>query len=345
MARQGRLHVPNATYFVANRFRPGLEVLVATPHRSHTNEDLRRIDANRKCFEALLAYVCTRWCARVHAYCWLPDAALLLIEISHVPLETILRGLRGPFSHALRARTDIELPLYAGRYHTLLVDTEEFFLDFMRHIFWTPVNARLCQHPLAYEHSSARVCIGEPAPAFLDPTAAVAEMAARGIGSRPSFLRFLNSAPSPSFASLLAHGSRSDQRVAGGVMFVREARQRAHRAGHPIDLDAIIGWVSRRLGIAAGEIVERPRNRRAVEARAFAAWLSTCTGAATLSEVADRFSCSPSSLHRAIRHYARLRPRLFNPGVLAEVHEALAAEGVRTGGASEPDDGATRGED
>jgi|GEM_PF-4510717 len=348
MARQGRLHVPNATYFVVDRFRPGLEVLVPAPRRRHDSADLRRIEAYRRRFEALLDRACRRWCARVHAYCWLPDSALLLMQVSQVPLESILHSVRGSYSHFLRTRGHILRARgatgspYAERYRALLIDAEAFFLDFVRHIFWSPVHAGLCGTPLAYPFSSARVCAGEPAPPFLYTRTLADALAARGFGSRMSFMRFLASNPAPGFLRLLPRGSPYDHRIAGGPLFVREIQQRSLAAPRAAHVDAIIAWVSRRLHIEVDRIVREVRSRDAVEARALVAWLATCAGSASLPTLAKRLSCSPTSLHRAIRNYLRIRPTLFNRDTLQEVvslAEERDGEGPAAGNGEEPEAG------
>lgn len=312
MARQGRLHVPGATYFVVDRIATDLDVLVAGPRRHLDSSNLRRLEANRKRFETLLDYVCRRWCARVHAYCWLPDSALLLVQVSQVPLEFVLHSLRGSFSHFLRTRTGSSQRPYGDRYRALLIDPEEFFLDFVRHIFWSPVNAGLCSSPIAYDYSNARVCIGESAPPFLYTATLAEALAARGFSSRAGFMRFLSLHPTGGFLAQVAHGAPHDPRIAGSQLFVQEMRHRLRMPAPRIDLDVVISWVSARLGVAVDKITGESRYHLGVEARALVAWLATTTASASLPEVAKRLSCSPSALHRAIRHYLRLRPALFS---------------------------------
>lgn len=323
MIRQGRLHVPHATYYVVNRFRPGLDVLVPAAPRLLDADHLRRIATNRRQFEKLLAYVCTRWCARVHAYCWLPDSAHLLIQVCHVPLEYVLHSLRGPYSRFLREHRGFRLPVYAGRYQALLIDPDEFFLDFARHIFWSPANAGLCATPLAYEYSSACTCMGEPAAPFLHTRALTDALAARGFGSRASFIQFLASNPSPNFAGQLPRGSRFDHRIAGDLLFVREMQRLSRIEQSPVPLETVLLWVSGRLSVAVGDVVGRSRYHLFVLARALVAWLATCMGRALLPAISRRLCCSPSTLHRAIRHYARLRPQLFSYETLLEFERYL----------------------
>jgi REP-associated tyrosine transposase len=328
MPRQGRLHVPHATYFVVNRFQAGLDALAASPDRRHAPEELRRIDASRHRFETLLGYLSRRWCARVNAYCWMPQSALLIVRIGAAPLERIMHTLRGLYSQFLREKGRLSGPLYTGRYTALVIDPQDYLLDVARHLFWSPVHAGLCRTPLGYEHSSVRTCVGEPDPAALCDTTIREALMLRGQHSRLGFARFLTEAPTPGFLRLLAHGSRLDRRVVGSSAFVSEAQRIAARRAFAMSRGAIVTWAAARLGIDPSDIRARSRRAHSVEGRALVAWLATCADAATLGEVARWFRCDPSTLHRAVDRYCAAHPVLFNERVVDEFIAAAMPRAV-----------------
>ncbi len=336
MARPGRLHVPHATYFVVNQFRSGLEALAAHPGRPHDRQELHRIDLSRCRFETLLGYLCRRWCARVHAYCWLPDCALLLVRIGEPPLECIMHTLRGLFSQFLREAGCGLGAVYTRRYAALMIDPDDYLLDFARHIFWNPVHAGLCKNPLGYEHGSARVCIGEHDSASLCDSTVRDALAQRGQHSRLGFSRFLEAAPAPGFLRLLARGSRLDRRVAGSSMFVRDAHRNAARQPPAPAPSTIISWAASRLSIDPAEITGVPRRAHSVEGRALVAWLATCGGTATLAHVAQWFGCDPSTLHRAVDRYSAVHPELFDEKVVVEFAAARMSGEIRDVGPELP---------
>lgn len=325
MARQGRLHVPHATYFVVNRFAAGLDALAPSADRTDDVHTRRQMAAGRQHFERLLQYLIRRWCARVHAYCWLPQSALLLLRIGAPPLECIMHGLRGQYSAYLRAHRRRIGPAYAGRYAALLIDPDDYLLDVARHIFWSPVHAGLSRTPLGYELSSVRTCLGEPDPAALCDATLRAALRQRGLNARQGLQRFLTAAPSPGFLRLLAHGSRLDRRVVGSSAFVRSIRHRAERLPVAISRDALCEWATARLISEGTEDRGRTRSARPVALRALVAWLATCCGIATLAEVARWFRCDPSTLHRAIDRHTRLHPDLFSERNVATLAAAIAA--------------------
>lgn len=337
MARQRRLYVPQATYFVVNRFRDGPDVLAPNPAEPHGRDALRRIEANRERFEALLGYLCRRWCAHVLAYCWLPKAALLAVRIGVPPLERVMHTLRGLYSQHLRESGALEGPAFASRYTALMIDPDDYLLDVARHIFWSPVHAGLSRAPLGYEWSSVRTCIGEPDPASLCASTLRDALALRGQHSRHGFERFLTETPTPGFLRLLAHGSRLDHRIAGSSLFVRDARRSAARPRLRASQDASISWVASRLAMDPADITDRRYQQRSVMGRALVAWIVTCAGTASLTRAARWFGCDPSTLHRAVDRYSAAHPELFNERTVAEFIEAISSGGRSGGVAAESD--------
>ncbi len=189
------------------------------------------------------------------------------------------------------------------------------------------MKAGLCQVPLAYEYSNARACVGHPSPPFLCVQTLRHILETRGISSRTSFMRFLASEPTTGFLRLVHDGSRYDGRIAGSPLFVREMQHRSRVGLPPVNLDDVTAWVSCRLGIATDRIMAQSRCHFAVEARALVAWLATCAGSTSLTEVAKHLSCSPSTLHRAICHYLRIRAELFSYETFQEFHPTLTLAG------------------
>ncbi len=334
MHRQGRLHVPYGTYFVINNFRPGLEVLVPDPRRRLDPFEQHRLAVHRKRFEALLEYLCRRWCVRVHAYCWLPNSALLLIEISREPLESVMRSLRSSYSRILGNRSSCYSPLFRGRYRALLIDPDEYLLEFARHILQSPVKAALCRSPLAYEHSGAGMWTAGPVPPFLYTDSIVRASSERGLDSADSLKAFLGSEPTPNFTTLLAQGSKLDSGIAGNPAFVEKMHGRTRVVHRPADLEDVVAWVSSHLRVPIPAICCRSRQKESVQARALVAWLATSTGSSSLRDVARRLSHGPSALNRAIRDYSRSRPALFSLKTLQEfeqtVVDARSGSEVRT---------------
>jgi len=299
-------------------------VLAVDPGTSHTAEELERIQANRQRYESQLQTVTRRWGAKVHAYCWLPDAALMLIEVAYTPLEDILHTLRGSFSHYLHREAGLSQRPYQGRYAALLVEPDEFLIDCTRHIVCQPVEKGLCKNAWTYEHSSLHAWVkAAPVPEFLASSAVPQALEALGIHLPSGLRRFLLARHVPGFDTLLRRGSREDSRVMGRAPFVREAHRAAQRTRRITSPELVTRWVSQFVTIEPDPPHNSERSAPGL-IPALSAWLITSSGTASLSEVARWFHVNKATLHKRIERYSQTRSTLFSQHTLAQFLTFLA---------------------
>ncbi len=326
MVYQKRLHVDRGFYFVRDEFRGDLDVLVADPGREHSVDRLEQIRADRFHYCELLEYIRIRWLARIHAHCFLPDGALLLIQVRYAPLGWIMHSLRSSFSHYLTDQRQVRRP-YPSRYQSLLIDEREFFWDVVRYVLEQPVTRHLCNEPLRCEYSSIGALLGEPGPAFLAESALLSATRRGRPESQRDVLKFLREGPQPGFTALIRRGSRSDARILGRSDFVRQIRARASAPQRHPSPEHMVEWVAGRMGLASSEIRHRSHHAAAVTARAMLAWLASCAGFAPVSQVAHWLPASErSSLERGLRSQAAAHPELFSEAILEEFHGLAHAE-------------------
>lgn len=329
MARPKRLHIPHATYYVVNRFTPGVDILVAHPGKLHAPLEQQQIAANRLHFEEQLTSLTHRWGAQVDAHCWLPDATLFILKISLVSLEGIMHSLRGVFSHHLHTTAGLTSAPYNGRYQALLIDPDTYLLDFARHVMLAPVRAGLCNSAVEYPYSSLGAWLGEGRPKYLLRSRVPKALAARGLITRAGMVRFCAEHPTPAFPSLLRRGSRWDSRIVGSEHFVQEIHTGIRRHQHSDYIEPAIRWTAALLNIDLDIVQSRKRSHNKTLTLALAAWLITSTGTASLSQVARAVSCGKSTLHKAIERGAHLRPDLFHNATLSRYLAFIATESTR----------------
>jgi len=316
MSRLKRVHLPHGTYLVVERFARGTEVLVAAAAREHTEAALAQIALNRARYEEQLGYAAWRWRSRVHAYCWLPDSALLMIQIGYAPLDRMMHDLRSPFSRYLRDHA--VAAAYASRYRAILIDPEEFFLALPRYIFQRPVVDGLCEDALDYPYSSVAAVLGATPPPFLEGSEVANELVDLGFNSRPAMARYMAARPPPGFNSLAVRGSRMDARIAGRAYFLKKVWNAEQRPAPAVPPGHAIDWVALRLGIKASDILGRSKLPEILKARALIAWLVSCSGCERVSAVANWLPSGRSALERAVQQWSRRDPGLFSDAMLAE---------------------------
>jgi putative transposase len=140
VSRPKRLHVPNAVYHVTQR--------------STDREVLFIDDADFATFCELLELAALRARWRLHAFCLMTNHVHLLIQTPEPTLPRGMQFLMGEYVEGFNERHDRRGALVQGRYKSLLVETEDHYLECLRYIAWNPVVAGLCERPEHWRWSS-----------------------------------------------------------------------------------------------------------------------------------------------------------------------------------------------
>lgn len=85
---------------------------------------------------------------------------------------TISRGMQwmnGVYAQVFNKREGVTGHLFQGRFHAVVIESEQHLLECTRYDVLNPWRAGLCDHPLAWRWSSLRATLGlAPKPFFLD---------------------------------------------------------------------------------------------------------------------------------------------------------------------------------
>ncbi|MGD8628349.1 MAG: transposase [bacterium] len=104
----------------------------------------------------------------VHAYCLMPNHYHLLAE---TPLPNLSRGMKkinGLYAQTFNLRHGRTGHVFQGRFHSILIDKDDYLLRLSRYIVLNPVRAGLVASPEEWPWSSYRAAIGTgPRPKFL----------------------------------------------------------------------------------------------------------------------------------------------------------------------------------
>jgi putative transposase len=99
-----------------------------------------------------LAAIRARW--RLHAFCLMTNHVHLLIQTPEPTLPRGMQFLMGEYVEGFNERHDRRGALVQGRYKSLLVETEDHYVECLRYIAWNPVVAGLCERPEHWRWSS-----------------------------------------------------------------------------------------------------------------------------------------------------------------------------------------------
>jgi REP element-mobilizing transposase RayT len=146
MARPLRIEFPGALYHVTVR--------------GDRQERIYEDDQDRERFLEILGEVITRCNWVCHAYCLMNNHFHLVIETPDGNLAKGMRQLNGVFTQASNRKHRRTGHLFQGRYHAVLVDRDEYFLELARYTTLNPVRAGMVKHPGKWPWSSYRAMVG-----------------------------------------------------------------------------------------------------------------------------------------------------------------------------------------
>ena len=126
-------------------------------------------DFDRVRYLGLLADVCEKFGWRVLAYCLMTNHVHLVLD---VPNETLSRGMQrlsGRYAQAYNVRHGWVGHLFQGRFHSEVVDTDEYSLEVGRYVVLNPRRAGIVKRAVHWRWSSLPAMLGRVrAPAWLD---------------------------------------------------------------------------------------------------------------------------------------------------------------------------------
>jgi REP element-mobilizing transposase RayT len=161
MARQLRLDFAGGVHHVTTR--------------GNERRPIFRSDADRRMFLQLLGVATKRFHWIVAAYVLMTNHFHLLIETPEANLSRGMQWLAGAYAMWFNRRHGRSRHLFQGRFHSFLIDRDEYFAEVLRYVVLNPVRAKMVAHPGEYRWSSYRATAGsEAAPEWLDTSAALA---------------------------------------------------------------------------------------------------------------------------------------------------------------------------
>jgi hypothetical protein len=287
--------------------RPAVELWSGVPH-------LLR-------FFKLLDECCSECGAQLFGYCMAPNDASLVLRTMGAPLDACMQRLGGRYSRYLHLKQILPKSVcaFAARYESKVL-APEYLPHALRRVHARALRAGLARRVVDYPFCSAPAYVGARAPVHLETDAVWRTLERRGMFGLRGYREFMEKAETPHVAVLFEQGSPLDARVVGGNLFVTQVRDAAGHPPAPAPREQLLGGVAKLLGTESQALYTN--GHQAVLARGLVAWYALRSGAASLREVATWFDVSAATLGKAIRHYRRVSPELFEnktlPGITSE---------------------------
>jgi putative transposase len=281
-----RIHLPGGLYHVTLRGNHRQEIF----HRDGDQDLLTRI----------VTETITRFSARIHAYCWMPNHIHLLVQVSETPLASLMLRIASRYARTVQKRLSTTGHFFERRYHAILVDTESYLLELIRYIHLNPVRASLVGDPGEYPWSSHHVYCqlrGEPwvttdlVLKLWHPGRALAIAAYR---------QFIGSETTD--AALPAPGA-ADDRIPDNDGFLTKLDLKPGRAPSTETLEGIVAKGCTQLDVSVSELASRSRARRLSRARAWIAHRAVQERVASICAVARLLHRNESAIRQLMARY------------------------------------------
>ena len=153
MARPYRLQAENCLYHIMSR-----------------GDDRKRIYTIPNDYGKFMDYVMKgkeRYQFYLYAYCLMANHFHLFVETMLPNISRIMHYIKGSYTTYYNIRHRRTGHLFQGRFRSIVVDKDSYFLELTRYIHLNPVYAGIVQEPAAYQWSSYRGYLGEK-DAFID---------------------------------------------------------------------------------------------------------------------------------------------------------------------------------
>jgi len=125
--------------------------------RGNNRERVFYDDGDYEKFKALLRKYREKHNFKLYAYSLMPNHVHLLIETTTTAsISTIMHALNMSYAKYFNARHGRVGHVWQGRFHSSIIDSENYFLEVMRYMDLNPVRAGMCEKPDQYEWSSHR---------------------------------------------------------------------------------------------------------------------------------------------------------------------------------------------
>jgi putative transposase len=298
VARRNRIHIRNAVVYVVIKGRKDATLLAE-------QRDCERL-------ESLIRRALSQCRARLLAFCWLPNSAHLIIRLSGVPLESLMRRVSGPYSRYLHRERNWRGRVYQSRYRAVVIDADTYLLALLQYVHLLPVIEGLCTDPGDYARTSHR--------AYRDDGSRVAWLAKsevlEALGQRDrdvarGYRTLMNEPLNARIIAQFEHGSRMDSRVVGGFGFLSVIERKSVGGRTSLSAAEILVAVCRWQNVTPCQLFSRSISRHGVLVRSLVASHMLVCGGTNLAKLARRFGVQRWTLRSAIERHRARRPDLF----------------------------------
>lgn len=295
MAYPRHVHVPGGIYFVSSIAEHGRQIFVD--------------ESDRAALGGLVGQVIVRCGARVHAYKWLENEILMVLQVFSVSLSALMQRIASQHARRVNEKLGYRGNLFQHPHRAALLEDSVSILEAVATVHRAPFST----------WSSHRAYIGLEEVSWLTKVM-ILELLSATPEEQLGAYDALMAREEPWKQSFRSQPGNSARTRAWGSYdgFVAWLKIRSIERARPASLDELIRAVARWFQLDSAAIESDSTSPLLSLARALITWVAMENGIASLADLARRFDRSRSTLYETRETYRGRAPQLFNIG-LAEI--------------------------
>ncbi|MEX0765277.1 MAG: transposase [bacterium] len=161
--------------------------------RGNNGEAVFRNDADRYRYLAILAEAKAKYVCRIFAYVLMTNHIHLVIQTTEPNISEVIWWAHSNHASSFNHKYGRHGHLFASRFHSRVIDSNEYLLQSTCYIHLNPVRAGLVQQPEEYAWSSYRTYANEDlADSLVDVTAVLGLLASSLVRARHAYVEYVN---------------------------------------------------------------------------------------------------------------------------------------------------------
>ncbi|NGX53557.1 MAG: Chromosomal replication initiator protein DnaA [Chlamydiae bacterium] len=294
MARRERVHSPGRYYHVILRGNDGHDIFFCPADRL------------RMCL--LIQEGVERYDHHVHAFCFMSNHIHLLIEVDEVPLSKVMQNIAFRYALYINHKYDHFGHLFHGRFKSIILDEEGYFLRLLRYIHLNPVRAGIVKDPKDYLWSSHRCYLGADTNLWITTSWGLSKFSSYLSQARELYLSYIRNDSEEKKQEIFQRGLKYG--ILGDKEFVEKINLQSKKEQIPsaLSLEEIEEVVCDHFKLTQEELRSSSRIKELCRARASLAYFALKLSTLTIKDIAAALKRDASSLSRSIQRYCICGP-------------------------------------
>ena len=125
----------------------------------------------------------------LYAYCLMPNHFHLSIQTRKASISKIMSSLATSYAMYFNRNYEHFGPVFANRFHSILIENDPYFLKLSQYIYLNPVKAGIVKNPIDYRYSSIKEVLGREPLTILDED--IVRLIGETVGSQKAYEEFI----------------------------------------------------------------------------------------------------------------------------------------------------------